>query len=218
MAHDATQQEELTAALGRYSVDLPPEQVDQLERYCKALWDWNSKLNLTRHTTYDKIVARDVTDARQIERLLEPGERVLDVGTGGGLPGVLIAILRPDLEVSLCESMAKKARAVEAIVRDAGLEIPVHHARAEQVLERQAFDTLVVRAVAPLWKLLTWFKPHWVQFKQLLVVKGPTWSQERTEARERRLLKGLNLRVADTYNTPGTDAENVILRVVPLDE
>jgi 16S rRNA (guanine527-N7)-methyltransferase len=209
--------DDLRGVLDRYGVELEEDQIEQLRRYCQALWDWNSKLNLTRHTTYEKIVARDITDARQIERLLEPGERVLDVGTGGGLPGVLIAILRPDLEVALSESVAKKARAVEAIVREAGLEIPVHHCRAEQVLEGQPFDTLVVRAVAPLWKLLTWFKPHWVHFKQLLVVKGPSWAEERTEARERRLLTGLNLRVADTYNIPSTDAQSVILRIAARD-
>lgn len=186
-----------------------------LDRYCRALWDWNTRLNLTRHTTYDKFVARDVIDSLALERLLESGDRVLDVGTGGGVPGVILAIVRPDLEVSLCESVAKKARAVEAIVAEAALALPVYHARAEEVLAAHHFDTLVVRAVAPLPKLLTWFAPHWDNFGRLLVIKGPHWVDERHEARERGLLRGLELRKAAAYPLAGTHSESVILSIQP---
>jgi len=56
-----------------------------LERYATRLWDWNTRLNLTRHTTYEKFVSRDLIDSLQLSQLLEPDERVLDVGTGGGV-------------------------------------------------------------------------------------------------------------------------------------
>ena len=62
-----------------------------------------------------------MVDSYELSKLLEQGERVLDVGTGGGVPGIVLAILRPDLVVSLCDSTQKKARAVEAIVADLGL-------------------------------------------------------------------------------------------------
>src|SRR5438034_11828161 len=96
----------LPAALARHGIELPDDQVAALDRYCKRLWDWNERLNLTRHTTYEKFVARDVVDSLQLANLLEPKERVLDVGTGGGVAGAVIAILRPDLKVSLCDSVA----------------------------------------------------------------------------------------------------------------
>ena len=139
------------------------------------MWEWNEKLNLTRHTDYEKLVTGDVVDSQMLEQFLDAGQRVLDVGTGGGVPGVVLAILRPDLTVEPCESMAKKARAVEGIVHTIGLDIPVHHARAETLLAERTFDTLVVRAVAPLAKLLTWFGPHWDAFGRLLIIKGPAW-------------------------------------------
>ena len=88
--------------------------------------------------------------ALNLRKLLDRGERVLDVGTGGGVPGVLLAILRPDLRVSLCESTQKKAKAVEAIVGQMGLTVPVYACRAEEVLQVTTFDTLVARALAPL--------------------------------------------------------------------
>src|SRR5205085_4178646 len=131
----------LPAALARHNIELDSDQVDALSRYGHSLWSWNEKLNLTRHTDYERFVSRDVVDSRQLEQSLEPGERVLDVGTGGGVPGVILSILRPDLEVVLCESMAKKARAVEAIVKEAGLDVPVRHARAEELLANESFGT-----------------------------------------------------------------------------
>ena len=210
---DSRRLDALPAALARHGIGLEDDQVALLDRYAKALWAWNEKLNLTRHTDYEKFVSRDVVDSHWLEQFLDSAERVLDVGTGGGVPGVILAILRADLEVSLCESVAKKARAVEDIVRQIGLPIKVHHARAEELLADREYDSLVVRAVAPLEKLLTWFKPHWGSFQRLLIVKGPAWVQERAAAQEKKLLRGLRLNVLATYPLPGTESESVVLEV-----
>jgi 16S rRNA (guanine527-N7)-methyltransferase len=121
--------------------------------------------------------------------------------------------VRPDLKVCVCESVGKKARAVEAIVADLSLPAKVFASRAEEVLELSTFDTVVVRAVAPLRKILTWLQPHWDAFDQLLLIKGRSWAEERGEARHHGLLKGLELRKASTYITPGTNAESVVLRI-----
>ncbi len=207
--------ESLGDALRRYEVELSDTQCDMLDRYRVALWEWNEKLNLTRHTTFDKFVARDVVDCVQLSELLGRGERVLDVGTGGGVPGVPLAILRPDLSVSLCESTAKKARAVTAIVASLGLEIQSYHARAEEVLEGRNFNSLVARAVAPLEKFLRWFAPHWDVFDRLLLIKGPAWVEERARARHVGLLKPLELRRAVSYKSPDSGAESVILSIRP---
>jgi 16S rRNA (guanine527-N7)-methyltransferase len=200
----------LLAAIG---LELIPDQIEQLDLYRRLLWSWNERLNLTRHTTLEKFVYRDVFDTQQFSLLIERGERVLDVGTGGGVPGVVLAILRPDLTISLCESTQKKARAVEAIVREMDLATPVFATRAEEVLSVATFDTLLARALAPLHKILTWLAPHWDCFDRLLLVKGPAWVEERAEARHRGLLHGLDLRKAASYQTPGTGAESVILSI-----
>lgn len=188
-------------------------QVEQLDHYRQLLWSWNEKINLTRHTTLEKFVTRDVIDSWQLAKLLEQGERVLDVGTGGGVPGVVIAILRSDLKISLCESTLKKAHAVEAMVAELGLSTPVYASRAEDVLEMRTFDTLAARAVAGLPKVLTWVRPHWDAFDRLLLIKGPSWTEERAQARHAGLLHGLELRKAATYMTPRTTAESVILKI-----
>jgi 16S rRNA (guanine527-N7)-methyltransferase len=203
----------LQTALARHQLGLPDDQVAQLDRYCHLLWEWNEKLNLTRHTDYEKFASRDVLDSVQLSRLLEPGEEVLDVGSGGGVPGILLAIIRPDLQISLSESVAKKAQVLDAIVRELDLPTPIYHSRTEDVLEDFRFHALIARAVGPLWKMCTWFAPHWHCFGRLLAIKGPRWVEERREARQRGLLRNVHLRKAAVYPMPGTASESVILKL-----
>jgi 16S rRNA (guanine527-N7)-methyltransferase len=201
--------------MARHQIELPAPQVAMLERYCELLWDWNAKINLTRHTDYEKFVARDLIDSLAFAQFLQPKETVLDVGTGGGVPGVVLAIVRDDLRISLCESVGKKARVVAEIVERLGLHVPVLHARAEELLTQQRFDTLVIRAVARLKKLLEWFQPHWTAFDRLLILKGPSWVGERGEARHYGLLHDLALRKLTSYPLPGTESESVLLQICP---
>ncbi len=197
-------------------ISLHEPQQERLLQYCHLLWEWNQRLNLTRHTTYEKFVSRDVVDSLAFARHLDQGEQVLDVGTGGGVPGVILAIVRPDLRLTLVDSTAKKVRAVQDICRRLGLQLPVRHQKAQRLLEQgEAFDTLVIRAVARLDVLLEWFNPYWGAFQRMLVLKGPRWLEERKKARERRLILHLELRRLETYPTPGTGAENVLLQLRP---
>ena len=83
-----------------------------LEQYCQLLWSRNRHLNLTRHTDYEKFVSRDLLDTMELSSLIPPSMEVLDVGSGGGVPGIVLSIIRPDLEITLAESVTKKAEAL----------------------------------------------------------------------------------------------------------
>ncbi|MCA9207436.1 MAG: 16S rRNA (guanine(527)-N(7))-methyltransferase RsmG [Planctomycetales bacterium] len=203
----------LAAALEQYAIELPDDRIAMLQRYCELLWQWNERLNLTRHTDYDKFVSRDLIDSLELSKLLAEGEEVLDVGSGGGVPGIVVGILRPDLELSLCESVQKKARVLDEIISELGLPIAVYASRAEDILDDMRYHSVTARAVGPLWKMLTWFAPHWASIDQLLAIKGPKWVDERGEARHRGLMHNLDLRKVASYPMPGTDSESVILRV-----
>jgi 16S rRNA (guanine527-N7)-methyltransferase len=211
--HIPPQVDALREQLTARQIAAADDQIEQLDLYRRLLWSWNERMNLTRHTTMEKFVERDMVDSYELSKLLEQGERVLDVGTGSGVPGIPIAILRPDLVVNLCDSTQKKARAVEAIVADLALPIRVYPNRAEDVLEITTFDTLVARALAPMAKVLGWLQPHWGAFDQLLLIKGRSWVDERAQARQLGVMRGLELRKATTYETPGSGAESVILSV-----
>ncbi len=187
--------------------------IDQLDGYCKALWGWNEKLNLTRHTDYDTFVRRDLLDSFVLSQQLADGEEILDIGTGGGVPGLPIAILRPEIQVSVCDSVAKKAKAVEAIVNEIGLNVPVHSVRAQLVMDDLRFSSVVSRAAGSLKQLLTWVGDYWVSVDRLLAIKGPRWVTERGEARHLGLMNQIELRKLASYPMPGTESESVILQL-----
>ncbi len=203
----------LAEALATRGLVLPPDQIAKLEAYALAVWRWNQKLNLTRHTTWDRFAGRDLIDSLALAGQLDRRERVLDVGSGGGVPGAVLAVVRPDLRVTLIDSVAKKARALEAILSEAGLEVPVVCDAAQKHVAHQRYDTLVVRAVAKLAKLLVWLAPHQRRFNRVLLIKGPGWIEERGEARHRGLLDDWTLRRLASYPMEGTDSESVILEL-----
>lgn len=203
----------LQEALDRLELELPAKQVAQLETYCSALWEWNEKINLTRHTNYDLFARRDLLDSWRLAQQLEQNEEVLDVGTGGGVPGLLLAILRPDLEMSVCDSVEKKTKVVQDIVNRLDLPIAVYSSRVQLVVDDMRYHSLVTRAVGSIAKLLGWLEDHWLSFDRLLAIKGPRWVEERAEARHRGLLANLELRIVDSYPMPGTESESVILQI-----
>ncbi len=173
-------------------------------------------MNLTRHTDYEKFVGRDLRDALELSALIKEGEELLDVGSGGGVPGVVLAILRPDIVVTLSESTGKKAAALQDMVARVNLPVSVFATRAEDLCDDFRFTVTTARAVGPLYKLLTWFQPHWLSLGRLLAIKGPKWVEERKEARHRGLMQNLQLRKVASYEMPDTGAESVILKIWPM--
>lgn len=211
MNHETT--EAMQFALRKHSLSVDTDKVTLLDRYCQLLWKWNEKINLTRHTDVETFVTRDMIDTLQLAKHLEPQANLLDVGSGGGVPGIPLAVLRPDLHISLAESVGKKARVLETIVRKLKLDIPVHSKRAEDVLKKRKYDVLTIRAVASLRKLLFWFQQRTDSFGHILMIKGPRWTDERTEAESEGLMTGVACEVLDEYPTPGRDNNSVILKI-----
>lgn len=203
----------LEEAIARMELEIPAEQTALLDAYCKHLWEWNEKINLTRHTTYDLFVRRDLLDTVHLAQQLAQNEDVLDIGTGGGVPGLLLAIIRPDLKVSVCDSVAKKSRVVSDIVQKLDIPVVVHPSKVQDVLEDLRFHSAVARAVGSISKLLGWLEKHWLGFDRLLAIKGPRWVDERGEARHRGLLAYVELRKLTSYTMPGTESESVILEL-----
>ncbi len=201
----------LAEALAKHSISLPDEQVELIDQYCHLLWEWNAKLNLTRHLDYDTFVARDVIDSMQLASCLSDRERVLDFGSGGGVPGMLIGILRPRVRLTLADSIEKKASALSDMVERLGLSTKVVASRVQDLLPKKRFETIVARAVGPTAKVLKWVEPHWNYFGRMLLIKGPRWVEERKEARHLGLMAQTNLRCLKSYPMPGTESESVIL-------
>ena len=208
---------EFSAALEANQIQLEEDVAQQLEQYAKTMWELNDNLNLTRHTSWDLFVGRDLRDCYHLAPLLAPNEEVLDLGSGNGVPGIPLAIMRPDIDVALAESVAKRAGALNEIVSDLNLPVAVYGARGEDLLEDFRFTTIVSRAVGSLSKFCRWVEPHWENVDRLLLIKGPKWVDERGEARHFGLLSGRHLRRVTAYSLGDAEdeREGVILQVSP---
>ncbi len=208
---------DFSAALEAYDIQLEDAVAQQLEQYAKSMWELNESLNLTRHTNWDLFVGRDLRDCYHLAPLLGSGEEVLDLGSGNGVPGIPLAIIRPDIDVALAESVAKRAGALNDIVSDLSLPVAVYGARGEDLLEDFRFTSIVSRAVGSLSKFCRWVAPHWENVDRLLLIKGPKWVEERGEARHFGLLNGLDLRKVAAYSLGDEqeEREGVILQISP---
>lgn len=150
-------------------------------------------------------------------RILPAAERVLDVGSGGGLPGVVVAIARPDLEVHLLEATRKKAEFLTDVVVDLGLAVTVHHGRAEDLSSGEigrSFDAVCARAVAPLARLVPLCAPYLRPGGRMYAIKGDRWSVELDAAADALAGAGMIVRARPTARTSEDGSEKTPLVVI----
>lgn len=138
---------------------LTEQAVDQLNALRPLYAEWNAAINVISRKDFDSFEERHVLHSLAIARAMRfaPGTRVLDVGTGGGFPGIPLAIAYPECEFVLVDSIGKKIKVVQAVVDALGLtNVTAIHGRAEQVDGR--FDFVVSRAVTRLKNFLPWVR------------------------------------------------------------
>lgn len=150
----------------RNGLQLTNRQLEQIERYVELLLDWNKKINLISRKDEENIWLKHILHCASLLFKLEfPKEaKVIDIGTGGGLPGIPLKILQPDLEVTLLDATQKRTNVVQNILRELSLSsVTVLWGRAEEAGKRPElkgyFDISIARAVAPLKKLVNWSRP-----------------------------------------------------------
>lgn len=139
----------------KYFPDLTEEQKRQFAALYDLYTDWNSKINVISRKDIENLYEHHVLHSLGIAKVIrfKPGTKVMDLGTGGGFPGIPLAILFPEVQFHLVDSIGKKVRVATEIAGSIGLKnVTTRHARAEE--EKQLFDFVVSRAVMPLTDLL----------------------------------------------------------------
>jgi 16S rRNA (guanine527-N7)-methyltransferase len=145
----------------KYFSDFTTVQLGQFRQLEELYKDWNSKINVISRKDigglYEKHVLHSLSIAAAFE--FHPGTTIIDIGTGGGFPGIPLAIFFPQVKFHLVDSIAKKLKVVDAVATAIGLNnISIQHGRAEEI-RNQKFDFAVSRAVAPLKDLWKWCRP-----------------------------------------------------------
>lgn len=176
------------------AIDLSDRQHQQLAAYAAAVRA--SPHNLLSARGLEELEDRHIAESLRFSAGLPPGPaRLLDLGTGGGLPGLVIAIARPDLSVTLLDSTAKKVAFVGETAATIGVAVETLHGRAEDLAAThgRSFDLVVARAVAPLDRLVGWALPFVAPGGVLHAIKGERWSEELAAALPRIKRFGANV-------------------------
>lgn len=145
----------------QYFPDLSPEQIDLFTRFMPLFKEWNDQINMVSRKDIENLEVRHVLHSLAIAKFMpfQGGATVLDLGTGGGFPGIPLAILFPETKFILVDSRGKKIMVVKEIVQALGLKnVRAIHGRVEET--NVSCDFVVTRAVAKMEKLFNWTRRH----------------------------------------------------------
>jgi 16S rRNA (guanine527-N7)-methyltransferase len=164
--------EELTLGARELGVELSDSQHSQLLAYLALLIKWNKAYNLTAVRDPDEMVSRHLLDSLSVVRFIE-GERQLDVGSGGGMPGIPVAILFPDMKVTVLDSNGKKTRFLTQVKLELALgNLEVIHSRAEAFRPMLPFNGIISRAFSSLEDFTQWTRHMGDGDTRWLAMKG----------------------------------------------
>ncbi len=160
------------------------KQLSAFEKYAELLVEWNKKMNLTAITEQKDIAVKHFIDSIAVLKHAEikQGASVIDIGTGAGFPGIPVKIMRPDIKLTLLDSLNKRLLFLDEVCSQLGLEASLIHARAEEFGRRpgyrDSFDYAISRAVANLPSLCEYCMPYIKKGGEFIAMKGPDGNEE----------------------------------------
>lgn len=203
-----------------FNLDLSDGQIEQFGRLTAELIDWNQRVNLTAITDPKDIMVKHILDSLSLARVILQfdGKKLIDVGTGAGFPGLVLAILYPDLHVTLMEATRKKLTFIEHIGETLGLSnIATLHARAEDAGQmpehREKYDLVTARAVARMAALMEYLLPLAALEGQVVAMKGESAYQESNQAAKAIEILGGELFGIEAVKLPDIDDNHYLVVV-----
>ena len=198
------------------SLTIDEVQLDKLEKYAQLLKEWNEKINLTAITDDEGITTKHFLDSMTALCTGKVAGKVIDVGTGAGFPGLVLKIAKPEIGLTLLDSLNKRISFLQEVSSQLELEgIEFVHSRAEDggqnAALRGSFDTVVSRAVANLRVLCEWCLPFLKVGGYFLALKGPLAEQELSDAKKAIKILGGEVEEVFEAKIPMTDLSHKII-------
>jgi len=190
-------------------------QIQNLIRYSELLVEWNEKINLTAICDEDGIAKKHFLDSATALLTEKVSGSVIDVGTGAGFPGFVLKIMKPEIELTLLDSLQKRINFLKTVGEELGLDATYIHSRAEDGgrMYREQYDTIVSRAVANMTVLSELCLPFLKVGGYFLALKGPLADEELTNAKKAIHVLGGEVENVFSAKIPGTDLDHKIIIV-----
>lgn len=201
----------------KIDIKFTEEQLNQFYEYMNLLLEWNEKINLTAITDPNEVILKHFIDSLTINKYIKENNTLADVGTGAGFPGIPLKILRPDLKITLVDSLNKRINFLNEVINKLNLvNIETVHSRIEDFGKdkkyRESFDFVTARAVANLAVLSEYLLPIAKVGGQCVCMKGSSVEEELSNGKNAIKVLGGKIKIIDEFVLPDSDmSRNVII-------
>ncbi|MBD3949062.1 16S rRNA (guanine(527)-N(7))-methyltransferase RsmG [Tuanshanicoccus lijuaniae] len=213
--------EQFIMALREHGVELSDHQLEQFERYYELLIEWNKKINLTAITEKDEVYLKHFFDSLMLlwELPLDNyQQRLVDVGAGAGFPSIPLKIVKPELDITIIDSLNKRINFLNIVIEELQLDnVQAIHARAEDAgqnpVYREQFDIATARAVASLNVLSEFCLPLVRKGGYFLALKAAKGQDELEEAKKAIHVLGAKLEIVNVALLPVEESERTFIKI-----
>ena len=203
--------------LKEFNIEINEEQIKSFEKYMNLLLEWNEKINLTAITQPDEVKLKHFVDSLTVLKYINDDDKVIDIGTGAGFPGIPLKIMNENTKITLLDSLNKRINFLNIVIETLNLRnIQAIHGRAEEIarnkLYREKYDVAVSRAVANLSTLTEYMLPFVKVGGKCICMKGANVNEEIEKAKNAiKELGGEIERVDNFYLSDNDNERNIIV-------
>lgn len=214
---------DLKQKLDEFDIQINDEQLEMFNKYMNLLLEWNEKINLTAIVEPDEVKLKHFVDSLTVLKYINDENKIIDIGTGAGFPGIPIKIMMPNTKITLLDSLNKRINFLNIVVETLNLKnIQAIHGRAEELarnkLHREKYDIAVSRAVANLSTLVEYMLPFVKVGGKCICMKGANVKEELDKAQNAIKELGGEIEKVDNFYLSNNDNERNIIIIKKVKE